>query len=116
MPNYRRWYIPGGTYFFTAVTYQRQRILHTDFARPILHRAIAAELEFAPFDLTAIVLLPDHLHTIWTLPDGDDAYPERWKRIKRRFSEEYRARGGAEGEVSDSQWDRNERGVWQPRY
>jgi putative transposase len=77
MPNYRRWYVPGGTYFFTAVTHQRRPILTTDLARPILRRAIMTELERAPFELTAFVLLPDHLHTIWTLPAGDANYPDR---------------------------------------
>lgn len=116
MPNYRRWYVPGGTYFFTVVSHHRRHILNTDLARPLLRQAFATEIEATPFSLEAILLLPDHLHTIWTLPDGDTAYPDRWKRIKRRFSEEYLARGGTEGDVSESQRARNERGVWQPRY
>jgi len=115
MPNYRRWFVPGGTYFFTVVTDGRQHILTADLARPLLHEAFQAELIRTPFDLTAIVLLPDHIHTIWTLPEGDSAYPLRWKRIKECFTRDYLAAGGSESGRSMRAPGRG-RNVWQPRY
>ena len=116
MPNYRRWYVPGGTYFFTVVTHRRQPILTSDFARPILNQSFRHEMTRAPFALTAIVLLPDHLHALWTLPDGDADYSVRWKRIKEAFTRDYLAGGGPEAEVTPSRERRQERGVWQPRF
>lgn len=116
MPNYRRWFVPGGTYFFTAVTFQRQPILTSNLAQPILYKAFRDENTRRPFELTAFALLPDHTHTIWTLPEGDTSYPTRWRRIKEQFTRDFLAAGGTEGDVSDSQRTRNERGVWQPRY
>ena len=116
MPNYLRWYVPGGTYFFTAVTYQRRPILTSDLALPILREAFTAEQARRPFELVAYVFLPDHLHSIWTLPHDDAAYPTRWRRIKERFTEGYLAAGGTEGQVSEGKRRRAERGVWQPRY
>ena len=91
MPNYRRWFVPGGTYFFTAVTRHRRPLLTSEQALPVLKRAIQEEVNRRPFALNAIVLLPDHLHTIWTLPDEDTAYPIRWKCLKERFTREYSA-------------------------
>lgn len=89
MPNYRRNYVPGGTYFFTVVTHQRRRFLTNDLARMCLRQAIRKELDKRPFDLFAIVLLPDHFHTIWTLPPGDANYSLRLERIKSDFTRRY---------------------------
>ena len=65
MPNYRRMYVPDGTYFFTIVTYQRQPI----FAHPAnisrLRKAIATVKIEMPFTILGAVVLPDHLHFIW---------------------------------------------------
>jgi REP element-mobilizing transposase RayT len=68
MPEYRRAFLPGGTFFFTLVTERRARILCTPIARPILRAALEAAQHRWPFEIRAIVLLPDHLHTLWTLP------------------------------------------------
>ncbi len=116
MPDYRRWYVPGGSFFFTAVTCARRPILYTDAARQCLHEAIDTARDKWPFTLVAIVLLPDHLHTVWTLPAGDAEYPMRWKCIKEQFTREYLARGGAEVPPSASRVRHGERGVWQRRY
>lgn len=69
-----------------------------------------------PFEINAIVLLPEHLHAIWTLPPGDDEYPKRWAWIKKEFTKEWLAQGGIEQPVSAQRQERGDRGVWQPRY
>lgn len=90
MPNYRRAYRPGGTFFFTLVTADRRPFLVTPAARACLHDAIADTRALNPFELDAIVLLPDHLHAIWTLPDGDADFSKRWRLIKARFTRRFR--------------------------
>ena len=116
MPDYRRWYVPGGTFFFTAVTCSRQPILCRNVARRWLREAFKTVRDKWPIALTAIVLLPDHLHTVWTLPKGDSQYPTRWRRIKEEFTRDYLAHGGKETPLSDSRAAKGERGVWQRRY
>jgi len=86
MPDYRRNYVAGGTYFFTCVTYRRQRILTSDLGRCCLRAAIETVQKKHPFALVASVLLPDHWHTVWTLPVGDSRYPMWWMRIKEEFT------------------------------
>ena len=71
MPFYRRRRVRGGTYFFTVVTERRAPILCTDLARRPLHHSIESCRRDRPFDLVATVLLPDHLHALWTLPEKD---------------------------------------------
>jgi len=116
MSTYRRYYVPGGTYFFTCVTYKRQPILTTDLARDCLHNAIETVRDKHPFEIVAIVLLPDHWHTIWSFPPGDDRYPLRWMRIKEEFTEAWLAKGGMELPQSTSREKHRHRGVWQRRY
>ena len=116
MSWYRRNYVPGGTYFFTVVTHQRRPVLTTDLARRILREVLTAERAERPFEIVAVVLLPDHLHTIWTLPEGDADYPARWASLKEAFTRRYLAAGGSEGPVSAARAARRERGVWQRRF
>ncbi len=116
MPNYRRWYVPGGTYFFTLVTHYRQPILCTDLGRRCLREAVHKVRAAWPFTMVAVVLLPEHLHTVWTLPPGDARYPIRWKRIKEEFTRRYLRAGGDEIMPSVSRRRRQERAVWQQRY
>ena len=116
MPDYRRNYVPGGTYFFTCVTHRRSPFLVSDLARKCLHEAIAEVRRSYPFEIVAIVLIPDHWHTIWTLPRGDDRYPMRWQRIKEEFTKRWLAAGGGEHDQSESRRKHRMRGVWQRRY
>src|SRR5690606_4471685 len=69
-----------------------------------------------PMTIDAMVLLPDHLHTLWTLPPGDAAYPVRWGWLKKEFTRRFLAVGGAEQWRSQSRAKNRRRGVWQRRY
>jgi putative transposase len=123
MPEYRRKLRPGGTYFFTLVTYRRRPIFSVPSARAALHRVICEVQSSHPFEIPAIVLLPDHLHCIWKMPENDDAFAMRWRLIKGRFTRLWLKEDGAfathptlEPSVSESRTSRMERGVWQRRF
>ena len=116
MPKYRRNFQQGGTYFFTVVTDSRARILCSDLARSCLRQAVKSCQKRWPFESLAWVLLDDHLHSIWALPEGDDAYSLRWSWIKKEFTKAYLAAGGKEQSISASKRLRRERGVWQRRF
>ncbi len=116
MSNYRRNYVAGGTYFFTCVTHRRRPILTTDLGRACLRSAIDVVRRTHPFEIVAVVLLPDHWHTIWTLPPGDDRYPLRWMRIKEEFTKSWLERGGSEIRQSTSRGKHRQRGIWHKRY
>ncbi len=83
MPNYRRADTPGAAYFFTVVSYQRQPVLCDNAVRAALRKAITTVKSKHSFTINAWVLLPDHLHCVWTLPEDDHAYSVRWSMIKR---------------------------------
>jgi putative transposase len=116
MSDYRRWYEPGGTYFFAAVTHRRRPILCGDPARACLREALEIVRARYPLQIVAVVLQPEHLHTVWTLPRGDADYSIRSKRIKEEFTRLYLSRGGSEAEQSNSRRKQGERGVWQRRF
>jgi putative transposase len=82
MSHYRRANITGGCYFFTVVTEQRQAILIDEPIRTALRDAIIAVRKKYPFEINGWVLLPDHLHAIWTLPPNDKDFSTRWRLIK----------------------------------
>ena len=103
-------------YFFTVVTHHRRPILTTDVARPLLRQAFRDVQRERPFELTAIVLLPDHLHAIWELPPGDSDDSTRWRRIKSLFTSAWLAAVGESIGVTESRASRLERGVWQRRF
>ena len=116
MSHYRRWYVPGGTYFFTVVTYRRYPYFQSDAARQLLGAVMREVQAESPFQVVATVLLPDHLHAVWTLPAGDSDYSTRWKRIKARFTDRWLASGGHEERVTLAQERRGNRGIWQKRF
>ena len=111
MPNYRRYRVLGGTYFFTVnLLERRQDTLVRNIA--ILRDAVRKTRNERPFRIDAWVVLPDHIHCIWTLPVGDDDFSNRWKSIKIRFVQalprtEYR---------STTRIAKGERAVWQRRF
>lgn len=109
--RYRRSNIADGTFFFTVNLADRTSSLLTEHI-DILRVAVRRTRQAHPFDITAMVVLPDHLHAIWRLPLGDDRYPLRWSLIKSRFS-----RALPKGElISPSRRRKRERGIWQRRY
>jgi putative transposase len=116
VPDLRRFFVAGGTYFFTLVTAGREPIFSQERARTLLGTAMREKRKDAPFDTVAIVLLPDHLHTIWTLPPGDHDYAGRWQAIKAKFTSAWLNLGGQEQEVSLGYRRQRRRGVWQPRF
>lgn len=116
MADYQRWYVDGGTYFFTVVTYRRQPLFREEPARRLLGEIMREVAAVAPFQTVAAVLLWDHLRTVWTLPAGDHDYSGRWKKIKSRFTSRHLAAGGGQLPVSPSKSRRRRRGVWQPRF
>ncbi len=85
MPNYVR-VREGSTYFFTVVAYARQPILCLTESRRVLREVITEIKVSHPFEIKAWVLLPDHLHCIWELPDGDSNYSIRWGLIKAGYT------------------------------
>lgn len=116
MPDFRRYFVPGGTYFFTVVTARRVPIFRSEQARALLGEVMRKKREEAPFETVATVLLPDHLHAIWTLPAEDDDYPNRWKAIKAQFTSEWLRAGGEEQAAAPGYRRQRRRGVWQPRF
>ena len=111
MPNYRRNRLQGGTYFFTVNLLDLKSQLLVAHINE-LRAAVRKTLQLQPFHIDAWVVLPDHLHCIWTLSVGDDDYSNRWRLIKKTFSKsipktEYR---------SVVRVKRNERGIWQRRF
>lgn len=111
MPHYIRAYCPGGTFFFTVTLLERRRRLLTDHIDAL--RAVMAEVQREkPFRTDAIVVLPDHLHCIWTLPIEDSDFSSRWHAIKARFSKTI----PADERLTDRRIRKGERGIWQRRF
>lgn len=86
MVDYRRNRVPGGTFFFTVRLHNRRSTLLVDHVAA-LRDSITAVRKGHPFHIDAIVVLPEHLHAVWTLPEGDDDYALRWRLIKTRFTQ-----------------------------
>jgi putative transposase len=116
MTRYRRLHAPGATYFFTLTTQARRALLTSNAVRMALRGAIAEVRSNAPFAVCAWVLLPDHLHCIWELPDGNADYGKRWSIIKRRVTQVCAAELEDAGERRISQIKRREGSLWQRRF
>lgn len=116
MTDYRRAKIEGGYYFFTVVTYKRRKFLTEDLARDCLRTAWRETQQAHHFDSVALCLLPDHLHCIWKLPEGDCDFSGRWSSIKASFTREYLSSDGQETIQGSSRSRKRERGIWQRRF
>lgn len=111
MRTYTRAVAPGGTFFFTVNLADRSTTLLTDHI-DALRASVRRVRDMHLFHIDAMVVLPEHLHAIWTLPAGDTDYSTRWALIKAGFS---RRRAKVE-RVSASRSRKGERGIWQRRY
>ena len=110
MPEYRRLWIPGAMYAFTVALADRRSSLLID-RLPSLRAAFRQVKLAHPFEIHTIVILPEHLHTVWRLPTADADYSMRWRLIKSAFSKDLPARP-----ATGSQARRGEKGVWQRRF
>ena len=114
MTRYQRTKLPGGTFFFTVVTYNRQKLLYLPDNVHLLRQAFRHVIQSHPFRIEAIVILPDHLHCLWTLPPEDSDFSTRWRLIKTYFSRHCQT--GLHGEMSDSRQRKKEKAIWQRRF
>jgi putative transposase len=114
MPDYRRAFLPGGTFFFTVVTYRRFPIFNSNASINLLRDCFKYTIRSYPFKIDATVILPDHIHAIWTLPNNTSDYSLRWKIIKSTFSHRYK--GPKITELSKSMIMKHESGIWQRRF
>lgn len=112
--RYRRAFVPGGSYFFTLVTEKRRKLFAEDANVEVLRQAFQHVMAKRPFEIDAAVVLPDHLHCIWTLPPGDADFATRWRLVKTWFTKhcalEYKMPPDA------SRLKRGEQAIWQHRY
>jgi putative transposase len=116
MPQYRRAKAEGATYFFTVVTHRRQPVLclpETLDAMEAVFRDVAAR---RPFRVDAWVVLPDHMHCVWTMPDGDSDYSVRWSIFKKEMTKRLSASLVTEIAASPSRQRRREGTLWQRRF
>ena len=111
MPDYRRLRIPGGCYFFTVNLLDRNTALLVDRIE-LLRESVRVTKQRKPFHIDAWVVLPEHMHCIWTLPPSDDDFSGRWREIKKTFS---KALPQTENR-SRTRIHRKERGIWQQRF
>jgi putative transposase len=111
MPNYRRAFVPGGSWFFTVNLLDRRQALLVDHVE-VLREAVAATQMKHAFTIDAFVVLPDHLHAIWHLPPDDFDFSMRWRLIKSRFAKSL----PKQEPRSAVRVARNERGIWQNRF
>jgi putative transposase len=113
--RYRRVKQEGATYFFTVVTHRRRPLFKDPQTVAWLEAAIQATRLRHPFEIDAQVVLPDHLHTLWTLPAHDANYSTRWRLIKEAFTRTFiKHRGMPDPEGIDRK--RGEQAVWQRRF
>jgi len=115
MPNYIRAKFEGGYYFFTLVTFHRKPLFIEESNRDLLKQAITATQSRHPFEIVAICLLPEHLHCVWKMPDGDANFSFRWSSIKGAFSREY-LRVNRQRRTILSRVDKGEVCIWQQRF
>ena len=106
MPNYVRTWLPGGLFFFTVVTHQRRRVFSADATVNVLRNVVQEVRQRLPFTIDAWVVLPNHIHAMWTLPEGDADFSKRWGLIKATFTKRVVAAGLADAGVP----------IWQPRF
>jgi REP-associated tyrosine transposase len=110
MVRYRRNFVPGATYFFTVALADRRSSALIDHVTA-LRAAFRTARHERPFTIDAIVILPDHLHAIFTLPDGDADFSGRWRRIKGHFSNHMITTGACASRHASGEY-----ALWQRRF
>src|SRR5580693_6316230 len=108
MPRYIR--AKGSIFFFTVVLAERPSDLLLEKIE-LLRRSYQAVQQRRPFETVAICVLPDHIHALWALPEGDTDFSTRWNLIKSGFSRGLEARPRSTSQVA-----KREKGIWQRRY
>ncbi len=111
---YRKARRKGRIYFFTVVTHDRHKILCRDYNVELLREEFRHVRRVHPFKIDAFVLLPDHLHCIWSLPEDDLDFSTRWRLIKARFTR--KCERGPISKPSESKEKKKEQAVWQRRF
>ena len=112
--RYRRAFVPGGSFFFTLVTEKRRPLFRSADAVDTLRQAFRVVRSSRPYELDAIVVMPDHLHCIWSLPAGDHDFATRWRLIKTWFTKH--CEPALRTHPDASRRGRREQAVWQHRY
>jgi putative transposase len=113
--RYRRASLGGGTYFFTLVTERRRPLFREKAAVELFLDAVESIRLRHPFEVDAFVVLPDHLHALWTLPEADARFSMRWRLIKEAFTRSY-LKTHAAPDRSESRRSKGEQGIWQRRF
>lgn len=116
MPEYRRARTPGATFFFTVNTHLRQPFLIDSDVRAALREGIDRVRSTMPFQIDAWVLLPDHLHCVWTLPVGDADFSTRWRVIKTIVTQRCSPRLNKREMLSERRVAKNQSSLWQQRF
>jgi putative transposase len=109
--RYRRANMPSATYFFTVNLAERKSHLLVEQVE-LLRESVRQVKQAHPFVIDAMVIMPDHLHALWTLPLGDKDFSTRWGLIKAGFSR----RLDVSESISSSRKSKGERGIWQRRF
>ena len=116
MPKYHRVYIPGSSVFLTLVTYHRTPIFQDPENIQRLRWATAMTKTDMEFEITAAVILPDHIHFMWTLPEEDTNYSKRVGRLKVLLTQSLRGSQSLPKDVCISRQKHRESNVWQRRF
>ena len=116
MPQYRRAYVPGSTFFLTLGTYNRMPLFADPHNISRLRSALATVRQEHPFETVAAVVLPDHLHFLWTLPLTDSDFSKRVGRLKVLFTQALQKQQRAPQDISPSRLSHRESDVWQRRF
>jgi putative transposase len=112
--QYRRSRAKGAAFFFTVVTHERRRFLCEEASIKLIREAFQQVIKRHPFTVDAFVLLPDHLHCLWTLPENDADFSMRWRQIKSCFSRKCHAE--FKGGQADARLFKSEQAIWQHRF
>jgi len=112
--RYRRTVLPGGSFFFTLVTEKRRPLFDAADSVDILRKAFSSVKASRPFDIDAVVILPDHLHCIWTLPIHDADFATRWRLVKTWFTKH--CDPALRATSTQARRVRGEQAIWQHRY